>query len=480
MRIRGVVTFSVGILVLCIITIVHFAEWGGNLTQGTVSSESTTKWSNLTATSSSASRDVLITSSNDGEGIITSRRHHVLPAQDKDNLSSGDVHHHPPALTNATMRSEETNNVTTENPSTPAAAAFKRRTTESAYFTLIAGITPSTSLPLKDPHSYLGYLLNLAVMVYMLETLGSTMDIVLLVRLKHAVKEKTLPEAQVRFFDKLQVRIEYLPQQEDDEWNSYMMEKFNILKFHEYKRILFLDADVMPLCNLDHHFRMSIEREVFGPNLVFAYRNEPAQGGFFMLSPGKSDWDTYLKVPPYTNETVGFGQPLLTNTTTHYAEGTTSNFTSWNWHGAGQDQGMLYHWVRFVKKNVTIVNKSRVQKWVNGKLVEELHDFNITCPNLLLDVERPFRMSYTPVYTDFYHFTGMKKPWMNANWTELSEWTMMHNNNETTTTIRNPFLLWGVSLRAAWKRYDLGSVKELVENATEDKDIPLVEMYLKS
>ena len=158
-----------------------------------------------------------------------------------------------------------------------------------AFFTLLAGIDPNDTLPLKRSSSYLGFLLHMATVRYMLEESGSEMDVVVLLRLAQGVRSSTLPASQETFFAKLGMRIEYLPPDEDN-WRSFMMEKFQLLRFYEYKQILFFDADVLPLCNWDHYFDMT-EQGIFAPNLVFGFRNEPAQGGFFLLSPERGDWD---------------------------------------------------------------------------------------------------------------------------------------------------------------------------------------------
>lgn len=76
------------------------------------------------------------------------------------------------------------------------------------------------------------------------------------------------------------------------------------------------------------------EKRVFAPNLVFAYKQEPAQGGFFMLSPERGDWETHLKLH-FMNSTIGFGKEL----TNRGAAGSHRIYTEWNWHGANIDQG---------------------------------------------------------------------------------------------------------------------------------------------
>ena len=353
-----------------------------------------------------------------------------------------------------------------------APATGRHTGSKYAFFTLLAGIDPYDTIPLSQPASYLGYLLHLAAVRYMLDKVGSKMDVVILLRLAKGARSNTLPASQEAFFSKLGMKIEYLPQGDDD-WESFMMEKFQILRHHEYKQILFFDADVLPLCNWDHYFDMS-ERGTFAPNLVFGYRNEPAQGAFFLISPEPGDWEAYRKIH-FINSTMGFGTALE-----QPAESSRHTYTDWNWHGAADDQGMLYHWVRYVKKNVTLVNKDRVQKWVevNGKvkMVEEVQNFNITCPNPI-EVVKETRTSGYPVTRDFVHYTGYKKPWQRVNWT-LSV-------IEENTRSRERFEMWSFALREAWRKYELGPVRQLMPNmfkrlSSVGRDMELVEGFLSS
>ncbi len=63
----------------------------------------------------------------------------------------------------------------------------------------------------------------------------------------------------------------------------------------EYERVLFMDADVLPLCNLDYHSELS-KRGVPMDNLVISTGTEPANGGFFMLRPGKGEDEHLMSI----------------------------------------------------------------------------------------------------------------------------------------------------------------------------------------
>lgn len=345
----------------------------------------------------------------------------------------------------------------------------KRKThSQNAAFTLLVGINPFDFEPLSSHSSYLGYLLHLAAVRYLLDETGSTMDFNILLRVREGLNSN-LPEPQLKFFSKLRLNIEYLPPKRKDSWGSDMLEKFNILRYYEYKRVLFVDADVLPLCNWDHFFNMS-DRGVLAPNTVFAWQNEPAQGGFFLLSPEPGDWEMFRSIPAFTNSSLGFGVPLA-----EPVHGIRHTFTNWSWHGVKDDQGMLFHWVRYVKKNVTLLKADRLQKWqeVDGvvKMVEETIGFNATCPNSI-----DFRHTSAPdlpLVRDFVHYHGRQKAWQMMNWTSPIR-------NQSAADLAK-LDLWTDAVRKAWQMYDLGPVRQLIPNISSSFDdcVELVERFLR-
>ena len=58
---------------------------------------------------------------------------------------------------------------------------------------------------------------------------------------------------------------------------------------------------------------------------------------------------------PYWNETIGWGHIIANDDrdyTLHLNEW--KLFDLWNFHGAFTDQGLLYHWVKYVEKSASI------------------------------------------------------------------------------------------------------------------------------
>ena len=85
-----------------------------------------------------------------------------------------------------------------------------------------------------------------------------------------------------------------------------MLEKFRILKLIEYSRVMYLDYDVLPTCNLDYLFDLSDPLpQPLGSNstsfrlkenVILAWQSEPSSGGFFILKPNLTDYDHIQRI----------------------------------------------------------------------------------------------------------------------------------------------------------------------------------------
>jgi hypothetical protein len=341
---------------------------------------------------------------------------------------------------------------------------------KNVFVTLVAGMNPANTEPLSSRKSYLGYLLHLSVVRFVLDMVGSSSDVIVLVRLEKELNLTMLPKAQETFFEKLRMKLEYLAPENNANNSNYMMDKFHILRLHGYKRTLFFDADVLPICNWDYYFGL-MDEGFFAPNLVVAYKNEPAQGGFFIFTPEIGDWDVYRKLR-FIDDENGFGARLQ-----HPAETLKHNFSTWTWFAASSDQGLIYHWARYVKKNATIIKGDHLQNWegtMDGeqKLVKDLQSVNLSCPNHIQVPPTNIYLHY-PVLNDHLHYTGSKKAWQRTSFDP-------NLLNEINLAPLDRFSLWSLYLHKAWKKYDLGSLYSLFpfENGTALEDIHKLQRFL--
>jgi alpha-N-acetylglucosamine transferase len=209
---------------------------------------------------------------------------------------------------------------------------------------------------------YRGFLYNIAIAAEILQESGSKADIIALIQMSAATNEKSLPEREAKLLEAMNVKVEYIPKfnhMVHENFYSLMIEKFRILQMTKYSRVIFMDADVMPFCSLDYLFELSEPesgKAKLKENVVISYSNQPAHGGFFMLRPGKGDYDHIQKIireteeksmnlsgPEYWDVVEGWGHKIMPP---DRWRSSIPRFTStnWSWHGVHADQGLLYHW----------------------------------------------------------------------------------------------------------------------------------------
>ena len=321
-----------------------------------------------------------------------------------------------------------------------------------AYVFLVAGCKP------EDP-SYLGFLYNVLIAKELFSMYNSTADVVALIRMHANVTDETLPDNHLSMLTKLGIKVKYIPKPKVDNFHTAMMDKFRILQLEEYDRVIYLDSDIMPLNNLDYVFENSVgPNATIEENLILAHSREPANGGFFMLKPGKGEYDELRKivapmeVPGYRFDIdKGFGHPIVK------PDCWQSIWTCqqrWKFYGAFTDQGMLYHWTKYVKKKVTQIVKNealifreddngnvtmvaRVNKATLFQNVTEYGHLRTEAPITIAKLGR--------VYTDFMHFFLGSKPWLQE------APPLVESINQTTT----PLELWYFVLREINEKYDL-------------------------
>jgi hypothetical protein len=193
---------------------------------------------------------------------------------------------HPLAETKQqTHKNRRPSTTTIKLPTTRRQLVFVApRVSRFAYAFLIAGCD-------ADKPTYRGFLYNVLVSAHMLKSNGSTADVIVLVQMsQRAATNTSLPREEEHMLNELGVRIHYLPTPNVDTFYSAMLAKFSILDLMEYERVLYLDADIMPLCNLDYLFELSTTG-LLKENMVIAWWKEPASGGCFMLTPGRGEYN---------------------------------------------------------------------------------------------------------------------------------------------------------------------------------------------
>ena len=167
------------------------------------------------------------------------------------------------------------NATTTSSTSHNSSRAIVGNATPSsyAYVFVMGGVN-------EQDGRYLGMFYNILIAAYILDKEGSSADIVVYVQMSSNSTLTELPPENTRLLQQLHVKIKYLPKPLMENFHQIIMQKMVVLDLVEYRRVLFLDTDVMPFCNLDYVFRLSDGKNpILKKNLIIALSGSPGRFG---------------------------------------------------------------------------------------------------------------------------------------------------------------------------------------------------------
>jgi hypothetical protein len=311
--------------------------------------------------------------------------------------------------------------------------------TNYAYAYMISGCS-------HDDSRYLGFLYAILVGARILREEGARADIVAMIQMSSSTEANELPAEDVRLLTEMGIKVVYIPKQATGKDTMYdaVMDKFRILTLTQYRRVLIMDGDVMPIGNLDYLFAMSDgPNAILKENVVVMGTKEPANGGFYMLTPGEGEYEQLqeivrireelaanLTVWPKFDVVNGWGHAMDADDPWQCRDIHIGG-TNWTFHFAFADQGLLYHWTKFVKRSVSILGFQSLQNWA----------FNATTGKTFREMElaHPFNETSHPRFhnfglclkylCDFAHFTGGGKPWTHTPPSDLSSANFTHDDN---------------------------------------------------
>jgi hypothetical protein len=304
-------------------------------------------------------------------------------------------------------------------------SASRSRSSPYAYAFVIGGVDPQRP-------AYKGFLYNILVSARVLRQLHSTADVVALFQLAYHSHSNGLPDEDVAALRGLGIRLYYLERSAHESFYETVLNKFQILQLTQYRRVILMDGDVMPVSNLDYLFHLSddhhygVHRSTLQENVIVAGPWEPANAGFFMLAPKPGDYDLIQEIIQTRHEQAqadgvglfdevkGWGHVIEEGDEWVSRRETGRN---WTFHFAFSDQGLLYHWTKYVKKSVTIVYQDKAENWspmvVDGETTKAVKERVLDRP--FLNYSNPLVSQYgscTKFMCDFIHFSGVQKPWL--------------------------------------------------------------------
>ena len=250
-----------------------------------------------------------------------------------------------------------------------------QRTTNSpfAYAWVIGSIH-------EDNLAYKGFLYNILVAAKVLREKGSTADFVFWAQLSPKSKLKgRLPAEDERLLKELGIQVRMLDEVEHESFAQIVYEKFRVLTMTEYKRVIFLDADIMPKTHLDYLFHLSVSEDastpLLRPNLILATKGEPCNTALFMVEPTMQGWEDLqetikrqrregMKLPyPHFNATRGWGYSFMDNADP-WQSVTRQHGWRWGFHASHSDQGLMYYYAKFLRKDTSIIIADILQNFV--------------------------------------------------------------------------------------------------------------------
>jgi hypothetical protein len=312
------------------------------------------------------------------------------------------------------------------------------QTSPYAYMFIVGGINP-------EKPSYRGFVFNVMVSTYLLKQHGSTADVVCFLQMSVHTNATALPAKEEDALRRLGVQLRYMEKPQHESFADINMEKFRILTLTEYRRVIFMDADVVPVINMDYLMELSDgPRPLLQPNFVVAAGREPSNGGLFMMTPGPGDYEALLKVIdnqresakhlkfPFFDREVGWGHSFKEHG--DQWDGLEVSLDTWQFFGAHVDQGLLYYWTKYHQQNVTIFKGNIVENWVAGGAEHNYQPYLQASfhPSLVYQYspKNHYATIYRctthndwnkhlckPPYNDYAHFIGDGKPWQRG-WSE--------------------------------------------------------------
>jgi hypothetical protein len=295
-----------------------------------------------------------------------------------------------------------------------------------AYVFLLADVDPERPF-------YRGLLFNIMVSTYLLKYDSTSAsktkaDIVVLVQMASSSQSSKLPEET--FLQRMNVQVRYLPSIHgmSPTFYSLVLAKFQVLRLTEYSKILFLDGDVLPFCNLDYLLKLS-EEGVLQETVLHAMYEDPVNAGLFVVTPKQEYYDQVQTIiqnhgmpgmpskENNWNSSVGWG-----NESVDYRLWDMKQGRGWGFYCADADQGLLLYWARFLRRNLSIIVGPVIEQYSSSTTPTTISSngllaYSCLAPAPAMGRSKTFaqnagpKAASLPVYQDFFHKVGYSKAW---------------------------------------------------------------------
>ena len=309
-----------------------------------------------------------------------------------------------------------------------------------AYAWVIGGIH-------EDRPAYKGFLWTILISVNILQKIGSTADFWVYIRLSPDSNLDDLVPEDRRLMEALGIHIVILEKPQIESFAQLVYDKFLTINMTDYKRVMFLDGDMIPMTNLDYFFHLSDPDNTKTPtelksNFIMASKGEPCNTGMFMVAPSKEAFEDYINILrtqlqlartlpyPNFNKKRGWGHSFKYAGDSWRAIETKE--ARWTFHASHSDQGLMYQFAKYTRQDVSIAIGDDVENWKPGdgdmpviepvlestvigmlpKYQGKLLRYQYSCDKSKEDSKEPENYwRCTPPYDSVAHFFGKMKPW---------------------------------------------------------------------
>jgi hypothetical protein len=286
--------------------------------------------------------------------------------------------------------------LTNVKSSSPLVASRGRAPSRYAYVFLMGFCDP-------DQPAYKPYIGGVSVAAHLLRKYGSRQDMVLYIMMSEFSKHPTLPAEDLRICTALNVTVRQIPTVSTQTFHRLQLQKFRALGLAQYKRVMFLDCDVMPLANLDVMFENS-DPDVYDPpllkeNLIFVDYVVPSNGGIWMLAPHAGDLervnDLIREAQLVRNQGIEGREPWRRFTPQPW-ESLSRTSNEYDFYAVSGDQGLLFSWVRHYQRTYSHVVKGGA---IVNYIPDESDDQAVRVESTIKDPHLP-RWDIWPADTD--------------------------------------------------------------------------------
>ena len=152
-------------------------------------------------------------------------------------------------------------NMSCDNAHNITSRGINRCSSDYAYAWVLGGIH-------EDKPSYKGFVWTILISANILRREGSEADLWVYARLSPNSTLEELPDDDKRMFRALDINVILLDKPKKESFAQVVYDKFLTITMTDYKRVMFLDGDMMPMTNLDYIFHMSDPHYHDAPTLL--------------------------------------------------------------------------------------------------------------------------------------------------------------------------------------------------------------------